>query len=197
MAKFILCALCVLLLAACKSTTTSVNTPNDNSSDTNSILSHALFEQNGSPSLNGWVFHPAGTDDTLDFEQDAPPGDGRWSYKLHTSDFPPATNTLTRNFIGLSSGVYSLTAWEHLKYILPDSIFPEGWISISKISGGDTVTKKLPTIDSTSWTSITLVDSLTLAPIDTVILLLSAGARTSNQHGNPVWFDDITFQKMH
>src|SRR5581483_7456258 len=161
--------LSMVLLGACKQTTTT------NTTNSNVILSHALFEQNGQPSLNGWTFHPAGSDDTLDFEQDVPQGDGTWSYKLHTSDFPPVTNTLTRNFTGLSSGVYSLTAWEHLKYILPDTAFPEGWISIAKISAGDTVTKSLPTIDSTSWTSITLFDTLSLQPADTVLLLLSAG----------------------
>ena len=190
---FLVCV-CGVFLSSCSKSSNPVTTIN--ATDSTVILSHSLFEQNGQQSLNGWTFNPAGTDDTLDFEQDAPPGDGTWSYKLHTSDFPPVTNTLTRNYTGLTTGVYSLTAWIHLKYDLAEGTFPEGWISIVKISGGDSTIKSQLTTDSTVWHPISLLDTLSLKSTDTVLLLLSAGARITNQHGNPVWYDDITFKRI-
>jgi len=194
MKRWILLFVCITLFASCKSSPTTNNT--SNTSDTTVILDHALFEQNGTPSLNGWTFHPAGTDDTLDFEQSAPPGMGTWSYKLHTSDFPPVTNALVRNYTGLVSGIYSFTAWHRMKYILAAGTFPEGYISVTKLSGGiSTVTTQITT-DDTAWHTVSLLDTFALQPSDTVQLLLSAGARTTGQHGNPLWFDDITFERL-
>lgn len=183
--------------AGCKSST-SPTTNNGGTTDTTVLLNHVLFQVNGVPSLNGWTYHASVAEDTIDFDPSAPPGDGLWSLKLHTADYPPATNYVTRSFTNLSSGVYSLTALLHLKYVLPPAQFPEGWMAIIKKSGSDTSTKLQLTQDSDQWHSETLLDTLTLLPTDTVTLQLSAGCRatTGSLHGNPVWFDDITFKKL-
>jgi hypothetical protein len=183
---------CVIIISSCSKTNSPVTPVTSN--DTTFLLHHALFEQNGKPSLGGWTFHPAAKDDTLDFEMDVPPGDGTWSYKLHTSDTPPITSTLTQNFTNLTSGVYSLNAWLKYKYILVSGTFSPGWISIIKISGGISTSKSKFGIDSTVWHPETLLDTLTLATTDTLTVKLSAGA--GGAHGDPLWFDDITFEKL-
>jgi hypothetical protein len=188
---FVLCA-CVAIFSACSKSVSPVTPTTSN--DTTFLLHHALFEQNGKPSLGGWAFHPAAKDDTLDFEMDVPPGDGTWSYKLHTSDTPPITSTLTQNFTNLTSGVYSLTAWLKYKYLLAPGTFSPGWISIIKTSGGVSTSKIKLGIDSTVWHPETLLDTLSLIVTDTVSIQLSAGAGGS--HGDPLWFDDVTFEKL-
>ena len=35
-----------------------------------------------------------------------------------------------------------------------------------------------------------------IAPDDTVTIMLSAGSCDTACHGNPVWFDDVTFEKL-
>src|SRR5947209_18127443 len=85
---FLALAAVSVVFFSCKSSnpTQAVNT-----SDTGFLLNHFLFQQGGKPSLGGWTFHPAQPDDTLDFEMDTPPGDGTWSFKLHTSEIGRAS----------------------------------------------------------------------------------------------------------
>lgn len=192
---FFVFVMCVVVLSSCsKSNNPVLVTP----ADTSIVMNHSLFEQGGKPSLNGWTFHPAQADDTLDFEIDTPPGAGTWSFKLHTSDLLSAHNYVTRSFTNLASGVYSLTAWLKYKYVLAQGTFPPGWISIVKTSGGISSAKIQFGDDSTNWHPQTLLDTLQLGTADTVTVLLSAGARSvsSNMHGNPMWIDDITFKKL-
>jgi hypothetical protein len=193
---FFVFILCAAFLSSCSKTSNpaSVTTP----VDTTALINNSLFEVGGNFSLNGWMFHPAQADDTLDFEMDTPPGKGTWSFKLHTSDLLGANNSISQSFTNLSSGVYSLTSWLKYKYILAAGTFPPGWISIIKTSAGVSTPKIQLGVDSTNWTQETLLDTLQLISTDTVTVSLSAGARSvsSNLHGNPMWVDDITFRKL-
>ena len=191
--RFALLFLIALAISACKSNGTSVNPPG--TSDTTFLLKNATFDSAGTHGLNGWTFHhpSSGTLDTTDFEQDAPPGAGTWGFKIHSVDFLWQAVNITRNYTNLSSGVYAFTMWSHMKYVYPDSIFHPSWMSITKISNGDS-TRVIDSIPSSLyWHSTTMFDTLTLLPTDTVMLEISSGLAII--HGNPNTVDDFTFAK--
>ena len=182
-----------VLLSACSATNTTV--PAATTPLTFPV--HANFERNGRPSLNSWTFHPVFAGDTATFDNDAPNG-ATYSLKLHKSDLPPATNNVTESFSNLASGIYRLTAWTKIKYRIPAPLSPEawGWVTIVKKSGGISTEATAPSGDSLAWHPVSVTDTLQLLPADSVTIELSSGACDTMCHGNPVWFDDITFEKV-
>ena len=182
-------------LASCKSTTSpSQNNPDTTktSSDTTYLLRNANFDSTGGGhSFNGWTFNKVF--DTVDFEQDAPLGDGTWGFKLHSVDLLPPSNNITRNFTGLDSGVYALTVWSHSKYVYPNSVCLPGWMGIMHVRGSVRDTAMRYLANSLSWQPETMLDTLALLPTDTVTLEISAGVAVT--HGNPVTVDEFTFAK--
>ncbi len=196
-----------VLLAACSKSTSPPNTTSVPTTvfDSTSFPNNENFDVNGLPSLNGWVFHPSIPGDTITFYGASsgnyvPPGDtAAWSISLRKSDVPPITNNVTKSFIHCSSGVYSLTVWLRMKKVL-DSVQgynPVGWVGIVKHSGGLLDTTSVSAGDSTDWNPVTVLDTLTLLPSDTVALTIASGMCDSSCHGNPYWYDDITFKKLH
>ncbi|HET6401522.1 MAG TPA: hypothetical protein VFH95_09005 [Candidatus Kapabacteria bacterium] len=182
-------------LASCTGTTNpSPNNPDTTktSSDTVYLLHNANFDSTGGGhSFNGWTFNKVF--DTVDFEQDAPSGGGTWGFKLHSVDFGPVSNNITRDFTGLDSGVYAFTVWSHSKYVYPNTVCLPGWMGITRERGGvkDTVMQYLT--NSQFWQPETMLDTLALLPADTVTLEVSAGIAVT--HGNPVTVDEFTFAK--
>jgi hypothetical protein len=193
MTKLLLSIVCIASIgfAACKSSTSTTSNPPP-TSDTTFLLKNATFDSSGTHGFNGWVFQHSL--DTVDFEQDAPPGAGTWGFKIHSVDFPYQTDNITRSFTNLTSGVYEFTLWSHTKYVFADSIFHPAWMSITKKSGGVLmmVTDSVP--DSLTWFPYTMFDTLTLLPTDTVTLEVSCGLAII--HGNPNTVDDFTFAKL-
>src|SRR5439155_4054409 len=120
---------------------------------------------------------------------DVPPTGGTWSLKLHKADTPHESNNVTKSFTNLSSGIYELTSWMKIKYLLPPGTSPEGYISIIKKRGGIGYAKTTTSGDSTDWHPVSLVDTVTLVPADSLIIMLAAGASDTSAHGNPMWFD--------
>jgi hypothetical protein len=179
-----------IALYSCKSSSTQTNLPP--ASDTTFVLKNTNFDSGGTHGWNGWTFHHSF--DTIDFEQDAPPGGGTWGFKIHSVDFPTQSNNITQSFTNLSSGVYEFTLWSHSKYVYPDSIIHPAWISIAKISGGigDTLIDSLHF--DLNWHPETFLDTLTLLPTDTVTLEVSCGLAIV--HGDPTTVDDFTFAKL-
>ncbi len=191
MTKLLLVISCIgcFALTSCKSSTAPTTT---NGSDTTFILKNANFDSAGTHGFNGWsFFHSL---DTIDFEQDAPPGGGTWGFKIHSVDFPWQSDYITQRFTNLTSGVYEFTAWSHTKYVLPDSIFHPSWISITKTSGGVATTVTDSIRDNLYWHPETLLDTLTLLPTDTITLEISSGLAIV--HGNPNTVDNFTFAKL-
>ena len=182
--------LTIAVLSSCKSISTTVDAI---PSDTVFFLNNGNFDSTGGGhSFNGWTFNPVF--DTVDFEQDAPPGDGTWGFKLHSVDVPLQTsNNITRNFTGLDSGVYAFTVWSHSKYVYPNSVCLPGWMGITRVRGSikDTVMQYLA--NSLNWQPETMLDTLALLPGDTITLEISAGIAIT--HGNPVTVDEFTFAK--
>jgi hypothetical protein len=199
--------LCTVLLAACSKSTSPPNTTSVPTTifDSTSFPNNENFDVKGLPSLDGWVFHPSIPGDTITFYGASsgnyvPPGDtASWSISLRKSDVPPITNNVTKSFIHCSSGVYSLTVWLRMKKTLDSAqgYNPVGWTGIIKQSGGQTFTQSVSSGDSTDWHAVTLLDTLSLLPTDTVTLIIASGACDSSCHGNPYWYDDITFKKLH
>ncbi len=165
-------------------------------SDSTAFPNHLMFEKDGHGSLNGWAFHPAIIGDTANFEVDTPPTGGTWSLKLHKADTPHGSNNVTRTFTNISSGIYELSSWMKIKYLLPAGTSPEGSISIIKSSNGVSYTKTTTSGDSIVWHQVNLLDTLVLLPSDSLTIMLAAGASDTAAHGNPMWFDDVTFRKV-
>lgn len=172
--------------------------------DSTSFPTNENFDVNGLPSLDGWVFHPSIIGDTITFYSASegpyiPPGDTAvWSISLRKSDVPPVTNNVTKSFIHCSSGVYSLTVWLRMKKVLDSAqgYNPVGWIGVVKQSGGLLDTTSVSAGDSTGWNPVTVLDTLSLLPTDTVTLMIASGMCDSSCHGNPYWYDNITFKKL-
>ena len=165
-------------------------------SDSSSFPTHLLFEKGGRGSLNGWTFHPSIAGDTANFEVDAPPTGGTWSLKLHKADAPHPANNVTMSFTNLTSGIYELSSWMKIKYLLPPGTSPEGYISIIKTSAGVSYPKSTTSGDSIQWHLVHLLDTLSLLRTDSVTILLAAGTSDTSARGNPMWFDDVTFRKV-
>ncbi len=162
--------------------------------DSTAFPNHLFFEKDGVASLNGWIFHPSISSEIPLFEMETPPTGGTWSLKLHKADFPHPVNTVTETFINLTSGIYELSVWTKMKYLL-SGINPVGSISIIKSSSGVSSIATMTTGDSTEWHLVTLSDTLSLNRTDSVTIMLAGGVSDSAAHGNALWFDDVTFRK--
>jgi len=195
--KILLIFFCLTaMLSSCSKSSNPV-VPTPLAPDSTRFPTHALFEQNGLPSLNGWVFHPQIPGDTANFDRDSPPNSGTWSIKLHKADTPHGTNNVTEEFTNLTGGIYELTSWLKTKYEgFAGTTATQGWISITKRSGGISYINTAFSGMDTVWHSVSLLDTLSLLPSDSVILELSAAATDTATHGNPMWFDNVTFQKI-
>ncbi|HET6401521.1 MAG TPA: hypothetical protein VFH95_09000 [Candidatus Kapabacteria bacterium] len=195
---FFFCSLFVLLASCSKSSNPVAPEQTVTVFDTTAFPANEYFQANGLPSLDGWTFHPSIPGDTITFDPFGPPTNSTaWSITLRKSDVPPVTNNVTKSFIHCTSGVYSFTVWLTMKKPLPDTTYnPVGSIAIIRQRNGMRDTASMTSSDSIIWHPVTLLDILTLLPTDTVTLMLASGACDSSCHGNPLWFDDITFKKL-
>ncbi|HEY3875283.1 MAG TPA: hypothetical protein VGM92_07380 [Candidatus Kapabacteria bacterium] len=198
--SYLFLSLLVLSLVSCSKSSNPL-AANDHITlfDTTAFPTDEYFQVNGQPSLDGWFFYPSIPGDTITFNASGPPqSTNAWSITLRKSDVPPVTNNVTKSFIHCTSGVYSLTVWLRIKKIL-DSVQgynPVGTIDIIKQSASGSDTASISAGDNTQWNAVTLLDTLTLLPSDTVTRMLASGACDSTCHGNPYWYDDITFKKL-
>ena len=189
-----LCAAIVVLSSCSKNSNPVSTTPMV--PDSLRFPTNSFFEMNGEPSLNGWSYHPDIPGDTAGFDHDAPPG-GAWSLKLHKADSPHGTNNVTQGFTNLTSGLYELTSMVKTKYAnFAVDTNAQGWISITKRTNGSSYIALARTGNDTGWHVLSVFDSLSLVPSDSVIIELSSAATDTTTHGNPTWFDDVTFKKV-
>lgn len=133
--------------------------------DTN-LIGNGSFESDGAPSLAGWTALNPSLAETV---RDGAPGSGLWSLKL-TADWAPTSAVVWQRIEGVASGdVLTLTAY--LKA-------PEGGGGIVDIVSGPAPTGRLqvPWIStgSTDWVRLSLTDTLSLSPGDSVWVVLSS-----------------------
>ena len=135
-------------------------------SDSLNLIANPSFEVNGQPTLQFW------TADTFltAFVQDTPPGGGSWSLMLGPGWIP--AEGYARTYVSGLSGrrILELTVWIKSLNSWPGSA------SLGQWSKGGWVTSKRVYCDSTNWTQISIDDTLSLLPTDTVAIHLSAGA---------------------
>ena len=194
---------CLFVLSSCSKSTEPGTTTT--ATDSTYLIKHSTFEKNGQPFVGSWTFHNAEDGDTAlftnpgrYFDTDVPSGGGKYSFRLHTSDFLNQYNQLTQSFTNLKSGIYNLSVWLKYKYVLDPTTFPPSWIAIIKSNGGVPLITRQNAVDSSTWQQQTILDTLTLLPTDTLTVVLSGGAKNGgpSSHGNPLSVDDISFRRL-
>jgi len=145
----------------------SMNTCKQNSVSPNNLVPNLIqnpsFEVNGQPSLQTWVA------DTMLVKpvQDAPTGGGNWSIHLEAGWVSEgAATTFVTGQSG--TGVYRLSAY--VKNIVVGGTLSVGLWKNSTMNNG-----KIARADSAGWQQVTLIDTLTLQPNDSIIVHFSVG----------------------
>ncbi|MEO8399247.1 MAG: carbohydrate binding domain-containing protein [Ignavibacteriaceae bacterium] len=126
------------------------------------LLANGSFEINNIPTLNGWRF---GNEQLAKLINEAPAIGGNWSLQL-TSDWAPTTGYVYTPVVNLKSGdIVELSA-----YVRATSQFGgEGIIYLSYNNH-----RKSASSNDTVWNKISIIDTLSLAPNDTLWVTLSA-----------------------
>jgi hypothetical protein len=145
------------------------------------------FERDSQPTLEGWrIANPSLTS----LVREPAPGGGKWSLGLE-ADWAPTTGFIFRPILGISDGdVLRLTA-------LVRAVDAEGGGSIALSVGpthwGRSRTKWAFTA-STSWTTLSVQDTISLEPGDTVwVALSSPNTEITQRQGR---FDLVTLERM-
>ena len=172
------------LLGCSKSENQIINPPSDNN-----LFVNGSFEIGGASSLQGWQMN---TSDTafINFSTDAPIGGGSFSLRLRNEwTFPGAV----WQTIVTSSGTHRYRLSASGK-VLRSGVSADGWMSIAIKQAGTWSTTKSFSFYDTSWTEITILDTLTTASGDTLRVSLSGGG-TQFSFGHTL-FDLVQFQKL-
>ena len=150
-------------LSACKDNpVVSVFTPVN-------LIQNPSFEINGTPSFQNWWRR-----DTLDVRivQDAPQGGGQWSLLIVPGWIPQ--QFVAKTFITgqTGTGVYQLTV-AMKNTTVGDFTAPR--VLLGRYVDNNWTHYKTISTDSTNWTTVSLLDTLTLQANDTIGVQLSGG----------------------
>ena len=144
------------------------------------LIQNSSFEVNDQPSLQSWFATYAY------ISQDAPPQGGTWSLLLYPSIPEQWAITFVTGQSGI--GVYRLTVW--VKSI-------NGWagtVMLGHWAQNRFVQSTWTGSDSTQWNAVSVIDTLSLQPSDTIAVRLSAnGEETSNGF---VLFDLVDLERI-
>lgn len=160
-----------LLFTGCKSDNSVTNPPLEEN-----LIANSSFESNSSPSLTGWI--PNSTDTFfIHFSSDVPFGGGLYSLWLRNEwSFPGSIIYPISPPAGTHR--YQLSAWA--KAVRSSNLPASGEMAILiRRAGVDSVRKSYWFTDST-WTSASLLDTVTTASTDTLLVWL---------RGNPGQFN--------
>jgi len=124
------------------------------------------FERNGVPTLEGWrVANPS----LATLPHEAAPGGGEWSLGL-AADWAPTSGFIFRPMLGVRNGDILLLS----TFVRADGQTGGGSIRLSvgpNLFGGH---NKFTASASTSWTRLSVQDTVSLAPGDSVWVTLSS-----------------------
>lgn len=141
------------------------------------LIQNSSFEINGARTFQSWWRH-----DTLSARiiQDAPPGGGQWSLLIVPGWYPQQFVAVTFVSGQSGTGVYELTLAMKTT-LVGDVMKPKA--RLGRYTGDHWTNYKTVTTTSKSWTTVSVVDTMTLEPKDTIGVQLSGGG------GAVVWGD--------
>ncbi len=155
--------LAVFLLNACRSDDTITNPPT-----TDNIITNSSFESGGTPSLQGWNLNT--TDSTMiNYSTDAPSGGGITSIKL--KDVWSFPGTITYSLLA-NPGTHRYRLTVSGKAIKNASLPAGGEILLMKSDAGTWSTRKFLQFSTLTWTTGSLLDTLTSGASDTIKIML-------------------------
>ena len=152
------------------------------------LLPNGSFESNNKPSLDGWRY---GNQQLAELINQAAPNGGNWSVQL-TSDWAPTSGYVYTPISNVKSGdIVTLSA-----FVRCTGSF--GGRGIIKLVVGQNIinyrhSKSISNID-TAWTQISLTDTLTLTPSDTLWVILSSPITEIVQYQQ--MFDLVKLEKI-
>ncbi len=154
-------------------------------------VENGSFEIDGQSSLSGWRFTCAGA-----ASEDAPSGGGTWSLKLAPGNVQGCDPGLAFQTIpAVRSGeVWRLTAWVKQSPVTfsPVSIY---WQIVT--ARGDSIRLAAEMTTAQTWTQLTVVDTLSLVPGDSVMIVLDAGATSGPEIlGAGANFDLVSVERV-
>jgi hypothetical protein len=144
------------------------------------------FEINGAPSLARWtLLNP----DLAETVNDGAPGSGSWSLKL-TADSAPTTAVVWQKVEGVADGDV-LTITTYVKAHKWGALYRGG--EIIRLTSGSSPLEGGPhswaASDSTDWVRLTLTDTLSLSPGDSVWVVLSSVPLEDSLAA--IWYESI------
>ncbi len=181
MLRFNAVGLSVLLITLLSSCNKSSTGPTQSSGN---LIENPTFEVNGKPSLSSWVCDTS----LATIVQAAPTGDGTWSLQLQPGWIPQQGFAQTYVSAQSGVGVYKLTVWMKSSNSWPASVSLGTW------SQGQWVNRISASGDSSEWSMISVLDTLSPSPSDSIAVYLSAGA--TELVSGKVLFADVTLQKV-
>ena len=152
--------------------------------DTNIVI-NSSFEEDGHPSLNDWIVDST---QVPYFDNDVPPGGGKWSLYLKANWYGPLPKT-PLYFLPLSSGehIINLSVWGKFKSIR-GSVF-----LLLKNDNKQNVVGQI-SIENTTWTKYSLIDTVRINSGDSLFVLLFGGG-TELVDGS-TYFDLVEFRTI-
>ena len=166
--------LLLVLLSGCADSTTAPESGNDQN-----LLSNGSFEREGEASLEGWrVADPV----VVELADDPGPAGGDHNLCMHASWLPPsgfvwAPVPGVRNGDVLTASTWMKVGGEH--WLPPSFTLFVGQDPLNAGMG----TSKVATTDSTDWTLLEIVDTITLGAADSVYIVLRGPACETCPHG--------------
>ena len=174
-------------IAGCCKSTTGINGNVTPPGVTLAEFQNSSFSVDGQPSLNGWTRMFGNKTDTADlFVRETPSGADGWCAVLHSSML--VIVGLEHTLIPAVSGSYRLTGFAR-------SVGINGRLGFAiRGSSGLQIHKTISVLDSV-WMLYALVDTLALAPNDTLSVVLQAAS--SELIPGETFFDDISAGPWH
>jgi hypothetical protein len=157
--------------------------PNDNSQDNPILLVNTSFELGIDPSLTGWRTNaPA----LVDFSRDVPPDGGLWSAVLGTN---PGTDVFLLTTVPVQEGsdAYRLTLWTR-------RIGVGGMADLILIRNDSMIVTSSALVPDISWSEVSLLDTLTTIPGDSLAVRLSGGVSAAGD--GTTLFDLCTLERL-
>lgn len=151
---------CSITIISCEDTPTAPNNSYAN------LISNPSFEVNGHPSFQNWI-----VDSTLaTIVSDILPTGPKSCVRLYPGWIPEEGFARTYVSGRFGSGIYKLNLW------MKSGNSWRGTIKIGRWSQNTWSFTKQITNNSTDWTQVTLIDTITLEPTDSIAVHLSAGS---------------------